>query len=283
MADRRMVHKKIVESDSFYALSEGAQSMYIHLTAHADDDGFINNASSISSRIKNGKKKLEELVDKRFLLRFGDVYVIKHWRIGNSLKSDRTKPPTYPGIASRIWVKPNRAYTDHEVDGCITLLDMKTGIQADSKRIPSGLHLESQKKRTEQNRIEPNRTEQNRSENAGHADADFDLLWMEYPEDRRGMWSEAREAFRMEICSPEDFDKAMGNLMLWKNSEQWSKDGGQYVPYLCNWLTKSTWMTKPTKMAIPTGGSGILGEAELEAIRRVLSEAQINTDFDKEE
>ena len=153
MADRRMFHKKVVESDPFYQLSDGAQAIYMHLCMNADDDGFVNNAKGITSQFKGGPSKLAQLVEKRFVLKFGDVYVIKHWRIGNSLKNDRMKLPTYPGVAAKIWIKPNRSYTDHSQEGCPTLLDVKTGIQMESKWNP---------RRTELNRTELNRTEPRR-------------------------------------------------------------------------------------------------------------------------
>lgn len=265
MADRRMLHKKVVESDSFYKLSEGAQSIYMHLTINADEDGFVNNAQSIAVRFKSGQAKLAELVEKRFILKFGDVYVIKHWRIGNSLKNDRTKPPTYPGIAAAIWVKPNRAYTDHPADGCRTLLEVKTGIQMESKRNPDGIQMESQQKRTELNRTEPNRTEPKRS-----PEADFEKLWMGYPEERRGTMQAAYDVFSAEITSEEDADMAAANLSLWKKSEQWNKDNGQYVPYLSNWIERGTWRTKPAKMI--TSAPRQLDEEEIRAIHRMLEE-----------
>lgn len=269
MADRRMLHKKVVESDAFYKLSEGAQAIYAHLTMHADDDGFVNNAQSIASRFKSGRSKLAELVKARYVLQFEDVYVIKHWRIGNSLKNDRAKPPMYPGIAAAIWIKPNRAYTDHPVEGCRTLLEVKNGIQMESKRNPDGIQVESQQNRTEQNRTEENRTEPNRS-----PDGDFERLWSGYPEMRRGSRETALEAFIMEITSPEEADMAFTNLMAWKQSEQWNKDGGQYVPYLSNWLERGVWRTSPPKTGPIWGASGELGEAELEAIRRLMAENQ---------
>ncbi len=278
MADRRMVHRKVVESDSFYNLSEGAQSIYLHLTINADEDGFINGAKSIVSRFKNGQGKLTELVSKRFVLQFGDVYVLKHWRIGNSLKNDRTKPPTYPGVAAAIWVKPNRAYTDHPVAGCKTLLELKTGIQMESNWNPDGIQPESEWNPngipTEKNRTEPNknRNEPNKNRTERNPETDFEIIWMEYPEARRGVMQMAKDTFRQEIASEEDSDLAVENLRLWKQSEQWAKDNGQYVPYLDNWLNRGTWRTRPTKMAVPYGATGELGEAELEAIRRVLRE-----------
>lgn len=265
MADRRMVHKKVVESDSFYKLSEGAQSIYMHLTANADDDGFVNNAESIAMRFKSGPKKLAELVSKRFVLKFGEVYVIKHWRIGNSLKSDRSKPPTYPGIAASIWIKANRAYTDHPVDGCRTLLEVKTGIHLESKRNPDGIHLESQQNRTELKGTELKGTEPNRT-----PQDDFEKLWDEYPEMRRGSRVQAWEIYRIEITSPEDADMAFDSLESWKCSEQWNKDGGQYVPNFCNWLERGIWRSKPTKLVRSMPRE--LDEDDVRAIKRMLAE-----------
>lgn len=240
MADRRMIHRKVIESDSFYGLPEGAQAMYSHLTINADEDGFVNCAGSIAARMKNGKAMLKKLVEERFVLQFGEICVVKHWRIGNSLKNDRLKPPTYPGVAAQIWVKPNRAYTDHPVDGCQTLLELKTGIQSGFQNgIQNGIRSES-KMESQQNRTELNRTEQNRTE----AGADvFERLWQGYPADRRGSEVMARNAFGQ--VAAEDWDRLLDNLERWKKSEQWVKNGGQYVPYLCNWLDRGVWQTRP--------------------------------------
>lgn len=261
MADRRMIHRKVIESDAFYALPESAQALYTHLCINADDDGFINCAGSIAVRIKAGKAALQKLVDSRFVLRFGEIYVIKHWRIGNSLRNDRLKTPTYPSIAAQIWIKPNRSYTDHPVDGCVTLLELKTGIQSGIPNgTPNGIQNGSL---TEQNRTEQKGTEQNRT-----AEADFERLWLSYPEARRGSKSSALEAFRVDITSQEDADKAMADLEAWKRSDQWCKDGGQYVPYLCNWLERGIWRTKPPE----ANKEREFDADEVEAIRRMMAE-----------
>lgn len=261
MADRRMIHRKVIESDAFYALPESAQALYTHLCINADDDGFINCASSIAVRIKAGKAALQKLVDSRFVLRFGEIYVIKHWRIGNSLRNDRLKTPTFPGIAAQIWVKSNRAYTDHPVDGGVTLLELKTGIQSGIPNgTPNGIQNGSL---TEQNRTEQKGTEQNRT-----AEADFERLWLSYPEARRGSKASALEAFRVDITSQEDADKAMADLEAWKRSDQWCKDGGQYVPYLCNWLERGIWRTKPPE----ANKEREFDADEVEAIRRMMAE-----------
>lgn len=265
MADRRMIHRKIVESDAFYALSDGAQSLYHHLTINADDDGFLNSANGIARKVKLGAKKLDELVSKRFLLKFGDIYVIKHWRYANSLKNDRLKPLAYPAIAQKIWIKDDRAYTDHPMDGCKTLFEHKGGV-LNAPRNPSGFHSDST--------WIPNRTEQKGTEQKGtepNPEEDFQTLISEYPEARVGSISQAKDMFSMVICSPEEFGQAMSNLALWKESEQWKKEGGRYIPYLFNWLDRGQWQHAPV-VAEGVPGNRDLCDDEVAAIKRMMEE-----------
>lgn len=288
MAGRRCFSEKITESDPFYSLSNQAQALYLHLNMHTDDDGFVNNATSISKRVKGGAAALTELAKKRFLLKFGDVYVIKHWRVSNSLKNDRLKPLSYPEIAQKLWLKCNKAYTDHPVPGCITLYETKTGtkppgnqnkdaIQPDSGGIPGGFQADSsgipggfptEPNRTEPNRIEPNRIEPNGRE------AVFGEILEAYPQEKTGNTEDALTAFGQVVTCEEAAYQMLRNLRAWKQSEQWTKDGGKYIPYLSNWILRGSWRFAPPKMdkPVPSGATGELGEAELEAIRRVLRE-----------
>lgn len=239
MADRRCVHKRIVESDAFYGLPDSAQTLYLHLNMAADDDGFVNCAGSIASRRpRTGKADLKLLTKERFLLQFGEIYVIKHWRISNTLKNDRLKPLNYPSVAARIWVKPNRAYTDHPVDGCITLYELKTGRPLESKtESEMESNLESQPNRTEPNRIEPNRTEP--------AVGGFEAVWREYPEHRQGGRAGAQKDFAETIRTADELRLAQESLAAWKRSEQWTKEDGKYVPSFHKWLTEGIWQTIP--------------------------------------
>ena len=243
----------------------------MHLNMISDDDGFVNAAESATARIKNGKKSLSILVEKRFVLRFGSVYVIKHWRISNSLKNDRVKPLLYSEIAKKIWVKQNKAYTDHPENGCITLYETRTGLKPDWN--PNGIQTESTRNPngilTEPNLTKPNLTEPNLTGNGGSGEQ-FEMLWREYPDSRKGNKESAYQAY-IQVC-PDSALSMLESLRQWKQSEQWNKDDGKYIPYLVNWIMRGTWTEKPDKMAIPKGASGELGDAELEAIRRVLSQ-----------
>lgn len=101
-------------------------------------------------------------------------------------------------------------------------------------------------------------------------EADFAQIWDLYPADRRGNRQMAIEAFRMDITSEDEADTAIENLKLWKQSEQWTKKNGQFIPYLDNWLSRGAWRTKPKK--IVSSGNRELDDEEREAIRRMLGE-----------
>ena len=146
MADRRMFHKNIVESDYFLEMPISAQALYFHIGMHADDDGFVNGPKRIARLVGASDADLQTLINNRFLLKFDNgVVVIKHWRIANSLKNDRAKLPQYPELADRIYIKENRSYTDRPAEGAISLLRYKQNY-LDSKRIPNGFQMDSQGK-----------------------------------------------------------------------------------------------------------------------------------------
>lgn len=267
MAERRMFTVKVTEGDAFYSLSPAAQALYLHLAMVADEDGFINNAVGIAGRITGGRAALKLLVERRFLLRFENIFVVKHWRMANSLKNDRLKPCAYPEVAKRIWVKSNKSYTDHPVEGCMTLYEKKTGVPAESDRIPIGFQLDSVwiPSRTEPNRTEPNRAEPNREEGDGGG---FAGLWEVYPELRRGVKSQAEAAYKDAIQTEADAVACMRHLTRWKRSEQWIKEAGRYVPYLVNWLGRGLWNVSPSE----TKPAREPDEDERRAIQRMMEE-----------
>ena len=58
-----------------------------------------------------------------------------------------------------------------------------------------------------------------------------------------------------------------------KRSAQWAKDGGAFIPHPTTWLNQRRWEEDlAPDMSVPKGASGNLGQAEMEAIQRVLME-----------
>ena len=115
MAERRMFSCKITSSDAFKMMSVAAQALYFHLGMEADDDGFVNNPISITRSIGASVEDLEELISKRFVLRFTEsLVVIKHWKINNWIRKDMYKETAYQQYRSRLILKENGAYTEAE-------------------------------------------------------------------------------------------------------------------------------------------------------------------------
>lgn len=85
-----MFSDKIVDTDSFLDMGQGAQLLYFHLCMRADDDGFVSNPKKIMRMIGAQDDDLKVLLAKRFIIQFeSGVCVIKHWLIHNLIRSDR--------------------------------------------------------------------------------------------------------------------------------------------------------------------------------------------------
>lgn len=128
MAERRMFHASIVESDAFLDLPIGTQALYFHLGMHADDDGFVNGPKQITRKLGRRPNELQTLIDTGFLLEFDGIVVIKHWRVANYLRTDRMKPLNYAHIAAQLYVTASREYSLQPQGFSSTLLEIRQPI-----------------------------------------------------------------------------------------------------------------------------------------------------------
>jgi hypothetical protein len=94
-------------------MSFEAQALYFHLgVEYADDDGFINSPIKATRASGAALQSLEELIDKRFLLRFKNgVVVIKHWRMQNKIQKDRYKPTVYQEEFNQLIIQDDGRYS----------------------------------------------------------------------------------------------------------------------------------------------------------------------------
>lgn len=162
MADRRMFHRLVVESDKFLDLSVGAQALYFHLGMQADDDGFVNGPKLIARQLRRPAKDLQALIDAGFLLEFDGIVVLRHWRMANSLQNDRLHLPRHTKIAKELFLNEQKVYTKVRSKGCKSLYSYKQNL---IKKF--GIPVDSQKKGTERKGKEEKRKETNREETRG--------------------------------------------------------------------------------------------------------------------
>ncbi len=125
MAERRMFHASVVESDVFLDLPIGAQALYFHLGMQADDDGFVNGPRQIMRKLRRRCSELQALLDSNFLLDFDGVVLLRHWRMANILRRDRMKPLAYPQIAAQVYVTDNQEYALENQGFFPTLLELR--------------------------------------------------------------------------------------------------------------------------------------------------------------
>lgn len=112
MANKRMFTMKICDSDAFLEMPISAQCLYFHLNMRADDDGFVGNPKKIIKIIGANEDDLRILITKRFLLTFeGGVIVIKHWRMHNTLSTNRYHETQYQDEKAMLLLKANGSYS----------------------------------------------------------------------------------------------------------------------------------------------------------------------------
>ena len=112
MAERRMISKKITDTDAFLDMPLSARCLYFTLGMLADDDGFVNSPRSIMRQCGASQDDLKILLAKKFVLSFETgVIVIKHWKINNYLRSDRYKETKFVEEKSLLAIKENGAYS----------------------------------------------------------------------------------------------------------------------------------------------------------------------------
>lgn len=99
------------------------------------------------------------------------------------------------------------------------------------------------------------------------AEATFDDFWKEYPKKIGRL--QALEVWKAESFNEEE---VMEGLKRWKDSKQWEQEDGRFIPRAWRWLKEKHYLDHPQPKECIWGCSGVLGNAELEAIARVMQE-----------
>ena len=245
MAERRMFAKTIIDSDAFLEMPTTSQLLYFHLSMRADDDGFVNKPKSLMRMVGCKDDDLKLLFVKKFLIPFeSGVVVIKHWKIHNYIRKDTYTETKYKEEKSTLELDENSAYRLAEA----------TPLQIRDESVDEPL---TQDRKGKVSTGKDNKT-----------CVEFDRFWSVYPKkiDKQG----ALRAFKKVDVDIEVIIKALENH---KRSLQWTKDGGQFIPHPTTWLNQRRWEVELQEdLTKPKGAYGILGEAELEAIQRLLKE-----------
>lgn len=111
MATKRMFSLSIIDSDMFIDLPVSAKVLYFDLAMRADDEGFVGNPKSIMRMTGAKQDDLKALLEKQFVIAFDSgVVVIRHWRIHNTLRKDRSHDTAYTFEKAQLALAENGEY-----------------------------------------------------------------------------------------------------------------------------------------------------------------------------
>lgn len=113
MAERRMMSKKIIDSDLFMDMPPSTQVLYFHLLLRADDEGFVGSVRNIMKLTGSNGDDYKILLAKRFIIEFpSGICVIKHWYIHNYIQNDRYTDSRYVDEKKLIGLREDKVYCD---------------------------------------------------------------------------------------------------------------------------------------------------------------------------
>lgn len=274
---RKCMAEEIILSDAYVMLSFEARALYITLLFFADDDGVVNNAIITARLIGTNEKALEELINKKFIIYFEEsgVCVVKHWWIHNPKRSDRYRASKYSEITSKLLLGNDKTYRlknqksdttattrqplgNHSADEYVNKCNvMECNIKTiDHPKTTTSLPLVDDTVNELQNDTVndtkndvPKKTVQNRI-------SLFDEFWNNYP--RKIGKQKCANWFRIHKADKPLLEKMLNAINEQKQSEQWQRDNGQYIPHPYTWLNQGRWedeteidlTAKPTKEQI---------------------------------
>ena len=139
--------------------------------------------------------------------------------------------------------------------------------KANRKQTESKKEIENEIENENENEIEIEIENEIETENDCGSGGGFAAFWDLYPvkiagEAARNAWEQLRPSEQA----------VLEGVRRWKRSEQWSRENGRFIPRAAKFLLEKQYLDHPPQV-IPKGASGELGQAELEAIRKILQEA----------
>lgn len=219
MAQKRMFSLRVVETDKFLEMPTSTQCLYFHLGMHGDDDGFVASPKKITTLCGCNLDDLRLLASKGFIYPFeSGVCVITDWRINNTLKNDRYSPTLYA------------------TEKALLLAENPNWFQDGSKTEP------------QHNITKHNKTKKSCAASQRSADTRFEDFWKSYPKKKDK--AKAQKAFA-KVIAKTNLDTMLHALEEQKRSQEWQKDGGQYIPLPSTWLNGERW-TDETSPIEPT-------------------------------
>jgi hypothetical protein len=219
-------------------------------------------------------KGLRELEESGFAYRFGDVVFLPNFlrwnRIanGNIAKARFGEFNTLPkGEAKTRAARAMLEFSDLWTADDQTVLE--TVLETVSETLSEG-YANQNPTLPNPTKREPNPLAQRAARGVGNLTGGFERFWATYP--RHAGKQAAAKAF-----AKIDPDEELLGLMLaavarQRTSDQWQRDGGQFVPHAATWLNGRRWEDEapPTGQASPRAGANSPSSGSSDVLRRAI-------------
>ena len=206
MAQKRMFDKKVVGSDKFIELPNSTKALYFMAGMEADDKGFFQ-PRKLQRMCGFSEDDFKLLIAKRYFIAFeSGVMVVTDWNKNNWLDSRRITETEYVDELKLLKLI-NQKYE--------FLLE-----NGDAKQMLS------------QNRIEENRIEYN-------IYAHFEQFWKAYP--KKVSKQKCIKWFEKNKPNEQELKIMLNQLERFKQTKDWQKENGQFIPYPDTWLRNRRW------------------------------------------
>lgn len=212
----------VCDTDRFLELPASTQNLYFHLGLRADDDGFVASPKRITSLCGCNPDDLRILAGKGFIVPFeSGVCVIRDWKVNNSIRADRYTPT--------IYTREKALLLDQSAHGN----QLATICQPNDNHV--GVTMDTQYRIVKESKGKRNSCAA--SQRSAHSE-EFEQFWKAYPKKRDK--ARAERAFAKAIGKA-DLETMLQALAVQKQSPDWLKDGGQYIPLATTWLNGCRW------------------------------------------
>lgn len=243
MAERRMFARSVIGSARFLRMPPSSRLLYYDLGMQADDDGIVE-AYTVMQTTGATEDDLRILVSKGFVAVLNEDWVsyILDWNRNNLIKKDRYRQSVYANLLVRF----------------------QSGDQAEPTWNPSGTQLEPQDRlgkvslgyspsiAPQQGDGEDAKGESLMVETACGTSSEkladpsttlcakrFADFWATYP--KKVGKGAAERAFKQLRPSAELFTKMLDAISRQRNSDQWRRDNGRFIPNPSTWLNQRRW------------------------------------------
>lgn len=225
MAERRMFARAVINSARFLRMPPTSRLLYYDLGMAADDDGIVE-AFTVMRTTGATEDDLRVLVSRGFVMVLNEDWVsyIQDWSRNNYIQKDRYKPSLYADLLVKMKCGETNGYqldTECIQDGYKT----DTQVRLDKVSIYNTPHTP----------IDGGEEK----EKLSAVDARFLEFWKAYPKKVAKQY--ALKAWNRLRPNAELYSQIMKAIESQKQSKQWRKDNGQYIPNPATWLNGGQW------------------------------------------